>query len=351
MRIGSRLLVVALATAGCSLAVDPKKLDPHAPPDVATFCQRALDLVVQRFSACGAATPELIQSQLYLPCQDQWQHALGRGNAGYDKYAAADCLAAVEAAPCKLLLPPNGDVPDVCNQVMSGYLNDAVACDVDADCGSGLCLAAATCPGVCAQRSGEGAACSGRRNVGPQCHRGLVCRALVCEVIIYQGSSCTGRAQSCEPGAYCEAATGTCEWQKGAGATCAGQEECEPGLLCAVAQVTPLRLECMAPRPPGASCTVGQRDCTRGSYCRSAAQVAGDPGTCVAWPGLGACDLAGVEPFGCLGRWCNMSGGTGACSDFTPEASSCASDAECRPGAVCNGLAVPGPVCFTSCMP
>jgi hypothetical protein len=340
-------LLAVLAATGCSLVVDPKKIDPNIPPDVATFCLRAEDILVRRLSECGAATPELVRSQLYLPCQAEWQHAIDRSNSAFDKYAAADCLAAADAEPCPLLVPPNGAVPEVCTQVMGGSLADAVACEVDAECGSGLCLATATCPGVCAEYSVQGQTCSGRRNVGPRCHKTLVCNAGTCQDIVYQGQDCTGRPLGCEPGAYCEGATNLCQWQKGEGGACASQDECDPGLLCAVVGFTPLRQQCLKPRPPGASCTVGQRDCTRGTYCKSAAQLPGDVGTCVAWPQSGACDAVGlVEPYGCLGRWCN----TGTCTDFTPEASPCTSPLECAPGATCNTFATPA-VCFTSCMP
>jgi hypothetical protein len=348
MRTGIRVLLAgAVSLAGCSKLYDLKKLQsPADVPDVATFCLQARDGLVRKLSTCGAATQPFVAAELYLPCQDQWQWAIGKGHASYDRYVAADCLAEVEAKPCAFILPPNGELPDACVQVMSGGLNNGDACEVDAECASGLCLATATCPGVCTSFSGAGGPCQGRRSVGPQCARGYVCNAGTCEALLYESQPCTGHAGSCTPGTFCDGSQ--CQAQRSAGAPCSGPDlECQPGLVCAVVGLTPPTRQCKAPQPAGGACRVGGRECERGAYCKSAAQLPGDTGACASWPATGACDsLSLVEPYGCLNGWCSA----GTCTPFTGEASACASDAECAPGAICNGLATPA-VCFTSCKP
>lgn len=377
----SRLvLAAALLSCACSRMVDPKKLDPHIPPDAATFCGQALSLLVQRGAACLATTVDYQQLDLaYLPCE-AWDHEIGLGHASYDRFAAADCIAAVGSAPCELLFGPNAGVPgvtrsnlsraalqgrtggrqlfssaglEVCRLVVSGSLNNGDGCTVDAACASGHCQVGTTCPGACGDFLLSGATgCSPLAKVGSQCQAGLVCHVAAgastgtCLDIRYLNDDCTGLPEICEPGATCDPATNKCAPLRGAGVSCLNQLDCQPGLLCAD---TPAGLECTAPRAAGQACTVGALGCLWGTYCRSAAMAPGDAGTCTAWSGVGGgCNLGAAEPSGCLGGWCDMSLASPLCVDFVPETSACTASAQCGPGGICT----PGiDVCFKACYP
>jgi hypothetical protein len=212
-----------------------------------------------------------------------------------------------------------------------------------------------TCPGTCADFLAMSATgCSTTPKVGPQCQKGLFCHVApgptaTCLPILYVNDLCNATPEGCEPGATCDSATGRCAPQRPAGGSCASQADCQPGLLCALAQLSPAVLQCTPPLGPGQACTVGKRACATGTYCRSANMTPGDAGSCTPYSGVGGgCDLAAAEPRGCLGGWCDMSLASPACVDFVPETVACTADPQCGPGGICT----PGvDVCFKACFP
>jgi hypothetical protein len=337
-------VLASLLSSACSWIADPSKLDPHIPGSVAAFCTQAEGALASKAAACLATTVDFqAQDQVFLPCA-AWVSEVASVRTTYDRYAAADCLAAVKAAPCDSIFSRNGGVPDSCRQAVFGSVADGNPCVVNESCASGHCEATTTCPGTCAPfLLSLATGCSTDRHLGKQCGAGLFCSAGTCRDIIFAGQSCAGMPGGCEWGTTCDGTTSLCTAVKAAGASCATREECAAGLLCAGSPAA-----CTAPRAVGQACTVGKRDCLTGSTCRSPAMNAGDAGTCTAFGGLGgACDLAAIEPRGCLGGWCDTSGG-GTCAAFVPEASPCAADAQCGPGGVCNLLLTPA-VCFKTC--
>jgi hypothetical protein len=341
------LLAAALVSSGCSKIADPKKLDPHIPADVAAFCGQAVDLLIQRAAACLATTEDFERlNQVYLPCE-AWDYELGLGHLSYDRFSAADCIAGVGAKDCALLFSPNGELPSECGQAVSGSLNNGDPCTVDAACASGHCEVGTTCPGSCAPFLGRGeTGCSPLRKVGKQCSPGFFCSAGTCLDIIFTNQNCSGHPNGCEPGSTCDPASSLCAPLKTPGAVCAGQSECLPGLLCAP---NPIATRCVVPLAPGQACTVGQRNCLIGAYCKSAAMNLGDAGTCTDYAGVGGgCDLGAAEPRGCLGGWCDTSTPPGTCSAFIAETVGCTLDPQCGPGGICT----PGVnVCFKACYP
>jgi hypothetical protein len=340
---------VPLLLAACSVLLEPAKLDPHIPASLAAFCIQAEAALASRGATCQATTlEEQVMNRTWLPCQ-AWHNEVALNHALFDRHAAADCVAAISGRDCALLFGRNGRLPGSCRQAILGQLNPPANCQTDDACNGGYCQVGTTCPGTCAQHLVVGATgCSADPKVGAQCQADLACIAGTCQQIQAVGQSCAGLPGVCEPAATCDGTS--CVLRRPAGGACAEALDCQPGLVCGAAMLSPLTLGCLVPVPLGGACTVGRRQCLGGAHCQGASQAIGSAGGCVANASVGAasgvCDPAAAEPLGCLGGSCAAASGT--CTGFIAESQPCLSTDQCGPGGLCNaGVAV----CYKSCAP
>ncbi len=180
-------------------------------------------------------------------------------------------------------------MPAACQDKPGGVVN-GLACGASTQCQSTYCRPTGQC-GVCAPRQPAGAACMGN----DQCEPGLVCAATTCVAPGELGQSCDDK-HPCRDDLYCSSGTGTggamCAMKVGAGRSCADSDK-----ACDILQ--------------GVACNPATKLCqmVRVAHRSEACGLIG--GTLVLCEAAGSCDGATVA--------------TGTCSPAASDGESCGS--------------------------
>lgn len=271
-----------------------------------------------------------------FPPLRQLAGAIEGGRVTVSEAALAECRASASLEACVAglspIVPPGG------------------ACHLTESCLDGWCDLGASCPGVCAARAVEGAAC-GRDE---ECTTDY-CRLGVCITVPTADEECFGRCvagltcersrtpDACGPlhevGGVCLAGGdcreglicfgGSCAEARASGETCRegfGLQDCALGLRCSGAV-------CRVPTADGESCTA-TTECTVGSRCNG--------GTCteILLPG----EACGEGSACALGTACVL----GVCSPLPDVGESCADSGACLRG-TCSAGACAESSAFSSC--
>jgi hypothetical protein len=347
------VLAASLALAACSAMVDPDKIKP-AGPAIDQLCAQVGPILVGKAVACTHSPEAWIRQSDILPSCGNWPRSVAAGRIVYDAARAQQCLDALTAATCQETFGDTGGPPAVCFQALQGQVQDGLSCWDDSDCRIDSFCDHSNCPGTCKRRSGLSQPCgsTGECQAGLSCQNNPLAVGKVCMTILSQGANCTAVGTVCGPDLYCDA-TGSCEPQRTSGA-CSRFEECHgPEYVCAGLVTSPLLPGvCSLVSRVSQACQVGYHLCPGGplpggAWCKSSTgtQAYGQPGTCVLYNSPpGACgDFGGGEYGLCYGGYCNMAA-TPACVDWVADGAPCSGDV-CRPGARCQLVGGPGPVC------
>jgi hypothetical protein len=239
------------------------------------------------------------------------QAAINAGKVHYDGQKARSCLDALTAMGCDLFVQRN---PTICDEAIAGDVPLGGACSIDGECaGLAYCdVRAGVCPGVCAERRGEGQDCDEDNN----CQSGLNCHLGLCKAPAMAGQACDGPSGTgCRPGLFCVGASataaGTCgdpstvlSAKVGQACDLTMQRLCETGLSCEVDSVTAgvAAFSCHAKSASGQPCALGLPEpCPDGEYC-NAAIASPTSGTCTALPNAGQpCASGPTHPLHCAG--------------------------------------------------
>ena len=256
-----------------------------------------------------------------------------KGQNGESCAGSAQCASGLRCGTGQLCVPAQkaGDTCDsYCNYLVS-------------------CVGSEPCPGNvwCEQSSHtcqpgrlEGEVCDGGglAAYAAQCAINLWCNAVgtgtgTCERVGSEGGRCTNwDSSSCAEGLHCDtnatysavAQIGTCIGPAPIGSTCAGDSDCQTGLVCTGSV-------CSAPAQTGGSCLLNS-DCAAGLVCEGT--------TCVAARYAGASCNATDQPC-TLSRCVN-----GTCQDHLKVGQACVSGDDCATAECVNGLCYDSSVCW-----
>jgi hypothetical protein len=265
--------------------------------------------------------------------------AVQRGAVAYDAIKAGACLQAVEAQGCDLFASRN---PPICDEALSGDVALGGPCSIDAECsGDAHCdLGGGTCPGVCAERRGDGEMCT----ESDDCQSGLTCQSSVCRAPAGPGETCGGPSgPECRLGLTCvgedtTTTAGTCGefavlLSGKAGEACNPSAEprklCETSLSCVLDPITlaGMTFSCQPKSGSGAACRLGfPEPCPSGEYCKVANPLIGD-GTCTRMPQSGESCL--TETFRLSDCALDLVCVNGTCAGRKGNGAACNSALEC----------------------
>src|SRR5215471_4534732 len=275
------------------------------------------------------------------------QAAINASVVRYDAQKASSCIDALTAQGCDLFVQR---APAICDEALAGDVPLGGACSIDSECaGLAYCdVRAAVCPGVCAERRGDGQSCVEDSN----CQSGLTCHAQVCKAPATAGQACDGpTGVGCRPGLFCVGASanlaGTCadpatvlSAKMGQACDLMAQRLCETPLTCAIDSVAPNTFSCHAKSASGQPCALGLPEpCPEGEYC-NAPLTAPTSGSCAPLPKAGeTCATGPTHPLHCAGGLTCV--GT-TCQAKKANGASCSVAEECYGGrctaAVCAGV-------------
>jgi len=247
------------------------------------------------------------------------------------------CVAAVKSGGCSVLDQEQGPCTFDTGSLAAGATcvtaaqcqgGDCTASNEEADGGQMLCGTCVTPPGLgqsCAGtlQCGPGAECSGD-GTGPQ----------TCTAIAYGGvgASCSTPATQCNPGLYCNYASGTvCAAPGAAGTPCTEDQGCASPLICPSASGSST---CQSPGAAGAPCE-DDMDCVSGLGCGQSSHQ------CLTVTFVGSGQPCS-DSIRCLVGGCNVAGTatTGMCPTVIPDGQACSGDtatSTCDTFANCEG--------------
>jgi len=199
-------IVVFSACAGEPRA--PVALEDYPAAQLEAFCRASVRCGgLASFDSCRQ---ELVQFY-YAPLSISLVAAIDAGVVKFDGVAARDCVDAMAARGC---FEEPGD-PYACTQVFIGTVAGGGACELYAECVSGMC-SVPDCGQSC---------CAGTCFYGPQWFTAQI------------GDTCTDGLE-CRDGLYCY--NYKCAEPVAAGGSCADFKRCESGSLCISQRCVPL---------------------------------------------------------------------------------------------------------------
>jgi hypothetical protein len=247
--------------------------------------------------------------------------ALAAGKVFYNGVAAEKCHAALAAQSCDLSSREGRVLPDACDHIFGGTLDEGETCAFDAECSSGRCDAGdcnpalACCSGTCLARR-ERADIGGACDTSADCVVDSFCTPEhACAALVAEAGECRADGE-CDYGLACIGASelqpGNCRAMPLLGESC-------PYLRCAEVEATCSATShtCVALGLPGATCA-SSADCSPFARCDMGTMTCADVPT-LGMPCQGAC--AG-EAF------CDVSGSM-TCAAPLPNTSPCSSDDQC----------------------
>lgn len=252
--------------------------DPTTPQG---FCTGYYTIVAELFAKCWAISEAKTLEAFSDPalCQN-FLTSVTEKRIGFDGTHGAACLKELKAA-----LVCEGDVDEAsvpdCTLIIQGLVPVGAACSPASDnalghecMGDSYCQEATTyaCAGVCAERAPVGAACDPlgttvRCAVDASCD--FTSKKCVAVPPPAQLNEACGAAPlgKCDDGLWCDiptsAASGTCAAKKSSG-PCETNSECARTKQCAGPEGAK---SCADPKPVGASCTPGNRECNLLGHC------------------------------------------------------------------------------------
>jgi hypothetical protein len=263
--------------------------------------------------------------------------AIDEGRVVYHGDKAQACLDAWAAMGCDTVV---NRAPDICEEALTGTVDDGGDCTVDAECkGRLFCKSDGACPGKCSALLGEGAAC----HDSDECESGLACDDTLqkCARPGKKGDACGAGKPDCMLGLLClgasQTASGTCKelsevFSEPAGSSCDIEHGpwCAIGSSCVVESWTANgpKATCKAPVGTGATCGVGvPNQCPADEYCNADLAHGSFTGTCTALPKAGEdCVLmAGMTPCAPY----HVCDSTGKCRLLQRLGAACQEDVEC----------------------
>lgn len=329
----SRAVWVAVAVAFAACSAPSIRID-----DLATAAQ---DAKCTRLVRCGLfASAAACDDYFRTPPPSSYAPAKAAGKLDFDGEAARQCEDALAAQGCDPTSREVRAVPDACARMFRGHVTDGDPCSFDQECASARCELPACGDGVCCIGMCGPTRPSG--HAGDPCDRSAECidgycdADRTCHALVAAGASCAGDEQ-CDYGLACERASpslpGSCKKLPKLGELCPYQRCADIGAFCDATS------HCAALGLPGAPCTA-HGDCSSFAECDMTRHV------CIDLPTLGMpCDV------GCAGEaWCDRENQAGTCempvANDTPcdEADKCASQS-CKPGPVFDSCQ-DYPICF-----
>lgn len=265
-------------------------------------CSDLATALCNREQACAPFDVQLVYgsvSTCITRAQINCPDAISATGSGTTAADIESCAQAVTSTSCSDL--ESNNAPSAC--IFAGTLTAGSVCGSDEQCvgPNGYCkvAAGATC-GACAAKAAAGGTCAGNDD----CQAGLVCPS--------GGGSCVA------PGA--------------AGATCSSAHPCTSPLVC-------VSTTCTQPAEAGQACQEsadGQNcDVTQGVVCNTSTMVCSTIGTAAAGAPCGL--INGGYTLCSGGATCNLSGTMGTCGSVAADGAACGgtSGASCLPPAVC----------------
>jgi hypothetical protein len=318
-----------------------------------TVCDQMMTCYGELAEAVGVSVADcdtLLTATLEDGAFPVWEAAAEAGTIDYDPSRVQACLDVLAGSYCDVAI---NRIPDACYDVFNGQVEDGGACHANVECGSeAYCRSTDSCPGICVARVAAGGDCEDTI----ECASGLTCQDTVCALPAGEGDDCgtaTVDGPECTAGLVCvrEGADipGTCTDIAESMVGTEGQDcspdtgiYCVSGLSCAVEQILPPTMTCVAPSASGGACWYGVPDpCPDGEICDADPFSADAEGTCVPAPGAGA---------PCVGSWLGGQCDTGlrcvddVCRGVQRIGASCTGGGECYSG-VCEGDVCVAPEC------
>lgn len=278
------------AAGGTDAVGGPSATLPDDPTTAQGFCADFYAVVEDLFVKCWGLTVSEAQSPFTDPtlCA-AFTSSIDQHRIRFDGSHAQACLGELRSAEQKSAAICEGssqavDPPD-CVSVLTPLVAPGESCSVTSglvlgrECtGDAFCRAttADACSGVCVERSPIGADCDSR-TTDVRCATGATCdsatqKCVPTPALAALGEACGGTADGkCNDGLWCDrgsggaASPGVCSTRKASGA-CTFSSECQSAKICAGAADAK---SCVDPKPLGATCTAGNRECSVVSYCDS----------------------------------------------------------------------------------
>ncbi len=344
MGTGSRAsLLAAASVVAVTVACGTSTPSTSAPAEVAAFCSRMSEAMVQGALRCSGGSEHAIRlnQSLHDPCPDLLASvSQGRivfhadhGQACLDSLGAPDC--SLDLRPCAAAFEGRIAIGDGCYE--SVFMNECAGdafCDSGSrpGCPSGTCRAFRHVGESCTSRD----ACEADVDAGPstaECSMNNFCVAEGGEGAPCDLLSPCGRLFFCADGACRRASTtGPC--------SVSGEpHQCAPGSHCVDGLAPGMPGSCVPYKGLGEPCTPGLFECGMFTYCAN-------DGTCTEQPGIGgACGDFGAEGAACLVGSC----ADGQCMDtHLPLGSRCdyLLNDPCEPEGSCTSS-----LCLPKCSP
>lgn len=262
------------------------------------------------------------------------------GLTTFDPDAVDACMQVVSTRPCDQFL--NVQRFAACDALFEGVTPLGGDCSSDLECaGSAYCdMSAGACPGTCAEKGAENAACSGDES----CESDLVCAGGTCKgrPATLTGTECINEGAFCGygliclndggTGATCQPASALTRIPEGELCDIEGLRLCEEGLSCAASPPVDMpELRCVKPVASGQVCQFGFPEaCPSGEYCYENDDASPLEGVCVPRPGDGdPCGEVVLNPG--LGPVCSLglSCIAGICRQRADAGDPCIADEQC----------------------